>query len=299
MGTTRSNRGRSWSRSEYLTIAGLALAVISVLLAIAVPEVRCAVHLDECRTGQSSAFVDAPRDPNLPFDVPTPAPYRLEGKEPRLFFGPQTILNRGKPVVLLVRGSGFSPYSEANISLYFPNGGTSVAANIEVSDGGYFKTHLLWRPVREYGTEWNNGNWMLSVHDAITGASFVGHISVRSDERTPSADQWSPVPQLKPYKEPDVSASTAGRLCTAPGARSTLHVSGFTPNALVEINYLRPDGKRVTDSSFWTDAIGEEEIQDFWQTKNCRRRTEFTYRVVLIEPKTGRRAEAMILLRTK
>jgi hypothetical protein len=100
------------------------------------PEVRCWAHVDECDTAgavQPSAdtsgevstdFVEAPADASFPFSVDPPEPRVIDGAYPEASLAFDSLINRGKSVIVPLSGSGFAANGCVQVDWYLPNGGT-------------------------------------------------------------------------------------------------------------------------------------------------------------------------------
>src|SRR6266700_1964863 len=128
-----------WSRNDRLQLAAVNVAVLTLLfgivVAVAVPEIRCHVPLDTCQsTGPSGAgtsatssaqdvFVDVATLPGEPGFSSRREPYPSVGT-PQIAIGSTRIVNPGHPVTIGLTGSGFHPETIADIEWSMPNGGT-------------------------------------------------------------------------------------------------------------------------------------------------------------------------------
>lgn len=248
------------------------------------------------------AVVDAPADPDLPYAVKAPAPHGISGEEPLVEFSVQSVLNRGKPVPISVSGSGFFANSSVSLEWSEPDGGTYYGTSLPTTDRGLFQTTLTWLPLQYLGTQGNDGAWTLQFKDQASGKVQNAQIDVRSDASTPSPDQWTTRDTWnpRPYGPAAVEAGTSGKLCKGEGAMSELNISGFTPEASLEIDFFRADGERVEARGEQADGVGKVSmVQDYWATQACGNSSDFTYTVKVTEEGTGRSAQSDLLLTTR
>jgi hypothetical protein len=246
--------------------------------------------------------VDASADPDLPYVVTAPAPHGISGEEPLVEFSVQSVLNRGKPVPISVSGSGFFANSSVSLEWSGPDGGTYFGTSLPTTDRGLFQTTLTWLPLQYLGTQGNDGAWKIRFEDQTSGKVQNAQIDVRSDESTPSPDQWTTRDTWnpKPYGPAEVEAGTSGKLCKGDGAMSELNISGFTPEASLEIDFLRADGERVEARGEQADGVGKVAmVQDYWATQACGSSSDFTYTVKVTEAGTGRTAQSDLLFTTR
>lgn len=305
-----------WPRSDRLQVIGVFVAIVSCLagavVSIAVPEIRCHIHLQHCTsgvanvdsnwTGVPASIFDTAVDPAMPYAVAeppaTPAPPQTH---PLLELSVSSITNRGKPVPVNLSGSNFFAGGAADITWYRPDGSVAEQDAAVVDDQGLFGYAMLWVPRRSLGVKGNDGTWKAEVTDRISGNTARVQFSVNSDGFIPAIAKWPAEPyQPVPFVAAELHAGTSGALCLGPGTLSMVALSGFTPRALVEIAYYRPDGHLALRQGVRVDGYGSLSlVPSHWKIAACAADTEFDYRVVATEQATGRSADGGILLNTK
>lgn len=291
-----------WSRNDRLQLAGIVIAVLTLLTAavvtVAVPEIRCRVGLSTCgaATGTAPAasvsasrdvFVDVATLPGEPAFSSRREPFPSWGT-PRVEIGSTTIVNPGHPVTIHLTGSGFHPETIAGIEWDMPNGGTYEATATYVAEDGTFDIGLYWWPLQSYGIDGNDGRWRLTVTDRTSKVSVHTSYEVTSDASTPSADQWVTRETYSPPPtgQPTVRAIIQGTLCSDTGVRVQLEVTGFPPDTSININTLRADGGRIEAQGWFTDGFGAaHNLVSYFNLNDCIHAGRFLYRdLVTAEP---------------
>lgn len=280
------------SRTGKLQVAGLVVAVLSTvgLAAVAIlnPEARCLVRLDTCAesdrpTRAVPTFVDVAPEPDEPFFITGPQ-LPSASTATRIRLAERTIVNRGRPVPVLLRGEGFQPEGIADIEWYGPNGGTYLGTATHAGRDGRFAFALYWWPLQDAGIAGSNGDWRLTVTDRASGRASSEVLRVTSDADTPPPEQW-PIRfnwRPPPAGEPAVSVGVRGDLCSGDGARVEVTVTGFPPDANIGIHHLRTDGQRIGFRSWHADGNGRaENMVDYFWTNGCDQARQFSYRVVV------------------
>jgi hypothetical protein len=305
-----------WSRSDRLQVIGVIVAVVSCLVgavvSVIVPEIRCHVHLQHCNataTNAGAAWTGVPVntfatavDPSLPYAVAEPPAIPAAPQTyPVLDLSVPSIVDRGKPVPVNLNGSNFFSGGTVDITWYRPDGTVAERDAAVVDDQGLFSYGLLWVPQRSLGVKGNDGTWKAEVTDRISGNTARTQFSVRSDSRTPAVGHWPAEPyQPVAFVPAELNAATSGALCVGAGTFSMVALSGFTPYALVAIDYYRPDGHLALRQGVRVDGYGSLSlVPSHWKIAACTAETEFTYHVVATEQVTGRSADGGILLNTK
>lgn len=266
-----------FSLKERLLVLSIVVSVVAIgvsaAFAVASKEVRCRVGLQECTAPSSSPTATASRPPSSPaVKPPTFVDVGPDGAQPWLSFGEpdpapagpltialdeEQIVNRGKPVAITMRGSGFHGQSYADIEWNTPNGSTYKGMGTDVSADGTLEYALHWWPMQWAGIDGNNGRWPIIVKDRQSGAVVTLHIDVRSDADTPAPSAW---PKRADWESlatgtPKLTVSGSGDLCTT-GRRIELTVAGYPPEDNVTISYLRTDGGRIGSTNPSADGLG-------------------------------------------
>jgi hypothetical protein len=212
-----------------------------------------------------------------------------------------SVTNRGKAVPINLDGSQFFAGGTVDITWYRPDGSVAERDAAAVNDQGLFSYGILWVPVRSRGVDGNNGTWKAEVTDRVSGNVARTQFSVQSDGQTPGTSQWPDEPyHPPPFLAAELDASTSGSLCAGSGTLSTVALSGFTPDAAVEIVYYRPDGHAALRQGVQVDGYGSLSFApSYWKIGSCGADTTFEYRVVATERSTGRSAEGGIILNTR
>jgi hypothetical protein len=318
-----SKGAHSWLRGDHRIgvlgiLATLGVAVAGAAVAVATPEARCALRLDNCGDGSSTAtqigstgiattvpeagepIVEAPLDPQLPYSFDGPPPRAVGEGGPVLEVPFNAVRNRGRPVPVPISGSLFSAHSDAEIEVFAPKDQVR-SFSLQTDGQGSFRTTLLWLPLQWRGIAGNNGGWRIRARDLATGKAATAQFNVTADSRTPPPSEWvtPDTVELRPRSPAQILASTSGTLCTSDGAVSKLEITGFTPAGLLDVSYFRADGRRVKARGDIADGLGAVTVLDYWTTQNCQGKTEFIYSVAVTEQVTGRRAEATIGLGTR
>lgn len=143
----------AWGTGDKLAAAGVVIAVLGIVIgaftAIDPQEAGCLAHLRSCSSksgsqasgngGPSSAesgLAPSPTppgilpgaDPSLPYPLVTPPTYPATSK-PTISVSPDSVVNRGTSVVIMVTGSGFTRNGTLSISLYEPEGSTFLGGS--------------------------------------------------------------------------------------------------------------------------------------------------------------------------
>lgn len=260
---------------ERLLAIAIAVSIVGIIVAAAMTvanqDLRCHLGLDDCPADpQPSAshrepsppapkpptFVDvAPREgePWLSFAEPDPSPagpvtVTLEQHE---------IANRGTPVVIPLRASGFHGMSYAEIEWNMPNGSTYKGLGADVAPDGTLDYALYWWPMQWAGISGNNGRWPITVKDRLSDSAVTTYVDVHSDDDTPPPSEWPTDSNWTPPATgtPHISVEATGDLCTA-GRRVELTVAGYPPEDNVTISYLRTDDGRIGSHNPSADGIG-------------------------------------------
>jgi len=213
---------------------------------------------------------------------------------------PNSIVNRGTSVVIMVTGSGFTRNGSLSISLYNPAGGTFLGGSgYPVDVNGDFRQAFLWHPIRGYGDPGNDGTWKWTIQDQTTGKTITDSVQVSSDASTPPEDQWPVAYNLPPTRAPAVLVTTSGSLCTATGELTEARISGFAPGESLALYYLLPDGRAVISIGELADALGEVDTsQTYWHMENCAPGHQYRFPVLVQDSTTGRSARTTVVLST-
>lgn len=200
----------AWETGDKLTAAGVVIAVLGIVVgafaAIDAQEAGCLVHLRSCTaasaaqssgiggpSSSASGLVPSPTppgilpgsDPSLPYPLATAPTYPATGK-PTISVSPDSVVNPGGSVVIMVTGSRFTRNGTLSISLYDPEGGTFLGGSgYSVNVDGDFKQAFLWHPIRGYGNSGNDGTWRWTIQDQVTGKTMKASIQVSSNASTP------------------------------------------------------------------------------------------------------------------
>jgi hypothetical protein len=314
----------AWQIGDKLAAAGVVIAALGIVTgafaAIDPQEAGCLVHLRSCPStsgaqtsanGSPSAAVSglAPSsappdilpgsDPSLPYPLVTPPIYPATGKL-TIRVNPDSVMNRGTSVVIMVTGSGFTRNGTLSISLYNPEGGTFLGGSgYPVDVDGDFRQAFLWHPIRGYGDSGNDGTWRWTIQDQTTGKTITSSLKVSSNASTPPEDQW-PVSYNLPSSGPAaVRVTTYGNLCTRAGELTQTRISGFAPAETFTLYYLLPDGRAVISIGEIADALGEvETAETYWRIKDCRPDHKYRFSVLVQDSTTGRSARTAVVLST-
>jgi hypothetical protein len=312
----------AWEIGDKLAAAGVVIAVFGIVIgaftAVDPQEAGCFVHLRSCssspQVSSSAAAKSTPSglvpsatppgilsasDPSLPYPLVTPPTYPATSKA-TINVSPDSVVNRGTAVVIMVTGSGFTRNGSLSISLYDPAGGTFLGGSgYPVDVNGDFRQAFLWHPIRGYGDSGNDGTWRWTIQDQATGKTITASIQVSSNASTPPEDQWPVNYNLPPASSPTVRVTTSGSLCTAAGELTQAHISGFAPGESFTLYYLLPDGEAVISSGESADALGEVDIaQTYWRMENCAPGHQYRFPVLVQDSTTGRSARTTVVLST-
>ncbi|MBM2618362.1 hypothetical protein JIG36_22635 [Actinoplanes sp. LDG1-06] len=268
-------------------IVGVVAIVAGAAVAVLVPEIRCHIGLSPCPepvpTTTTRTFVDVAPADDEPFLVPGPE-VPATGEPIRIWLDDPAIVNPGKPVPVMLRGSGFQPEGLADIDWRTPDGGTYLGTATYVGADGKFATGLYWWPLQDMGVAGSNGAWSVQVTDRTSRRTKKTSLRVTSGPETPGPDQWpSRMTWLPPLTgTPAVAVDIRGDVCRDDGARVELTASGFPPDANINIHQLRADGQRIGFQNWQTDGYGRtEHVVEYFRSNGCNQATTFPYRVVV------------------
>lgn len=314
----------AWETGDKLAAAGVIIAVLGVVVgafaAVDPQEAGCLVHLRSCssssgpQVNSSAAASSAPSglapsatppgiisgfDPSQPYPLATPPTYPATSKA-AINVSPDSVVNHGTSIVIMVTGSGFTRNGSLSISLYDPAGGTFLGGSgYPVDVNGDFRQAFLWHPIRGYGDSGNDGTWKWTIQDQTTGKTITASIQVSSNASTPPEDLWPVNYNLPPTGTPAVRVRTSGSLCTAAGELTQARISGFAPGESFALYYLLPDGKAVISSGEIADALGEvDTAQTYWHMENCLSGHQYRFSVLVEDSTTGRSARTSVVLST-
>jgi hypothetical protein len=301
-----------WSRNDRLQLAGVIVAVLTLLagvvVTVAVPEIRCRLHLSNCAatrqpssggspSSASDIYVDVPTLPDTPGFSSRREPFPPVGT-PQIAIGAARIVNPGHPVTIGLTGSGFHPETIADIDWNMPDGTTYEGTGTYVGEDGTFDIGLYWWPMQGAGIAGNNGRWQITVTDRTSKAAVHTSYEVVSDDTTPSPDQWITRETYSPPPtgHPTVRAIIRGGVCRDNGARVQLEVSGFPPDVSISINTLRTDGGRIESQGWQTDGYGNaHNLVTYFALDACPHDGQFVYRDVVTAAPTIRASTDVIL----
>lgn len=314
----------AWETGDKLTAAGVVIAVLSIVVgtftAIDPQEAGCLVHLRSCSSksgsqasgngGPSSAesgLVPSPTppgilsgsDPSLPYPLVTAPTYPPTSKQ-TISVSPDSVVNRGVAVVIMVSGFGFTRNGTLSISLYDPEGGTFLGGSgYPVDVNGYFRQAFLWHPIRGYGDSGNDGTWRWTIRDQVTGKTTKAAIQVSSNASTPPEDQWPVNYDLPPTSSPTVRVTASGSLCTDAGELTQAKISGFAPGESFTLYYLLPGGKAVISTGETADALGDvNTAETYWHIQDCQPGHQYRYPVLAQDSASSRSARTTVVLST-
>jgi hypothetical protein len=314
----------AWERGDKLTAATVAIAALGIFItafaAIDPHGAGCLVHLASCsavpaardsETGGSnttaSGLAPSPTppgilpgsDPSLPYPLVTAPTYPATGK-PAISVSPDSVINRGTSVVIMVTGSGFTRNGTLSISLYTPGGGTFLGGSgYPVDVNGDFRQAFLWHPMRGSGDSNNDGTWRWTIQDQETGKTLEAWTQISSNASTPPEDQWPVSYSLPPSGSPAVRVTTAGTLCTAAGELTQARISGFAPGESFTLYYLLPDGTAVISAGETADALGDvDTAETYWHIQDCQPGHDYRFPVLVQDSSTGRSARTAVVLST-
>lgn len=305
------------STNDRLQVAGLAVAIIGIVVAFVVAvipqKVGCWTHLTSCNASTSAnaqpvapatltQVVPGTIDKAMPYYVPEPRAHAMSNDQaPVIGVDVSSIIDQGEPVVLNLSGDGFFAYSSARITWYTPQGSVYQRIIVPTDDRGLMQVALLWKPVPRLGVAGNDGIWKISAVDQVSGQEADAQVNVADDAGTPPVSDWSTSSAPQVAGPPTVNAGASGYLCAGPGAWSDVNLQGFQPGAKIDLAFYSASGNRVLlVQGLRADAIGQAwNILDFWKIQGCDSSESFDYTVVADAPSTGQRAQAEIELITK
>lgn len=307
---TVSPESSPWPRSDKLQLIGVIVAVLAmlvgVIVAVAVPEIRCRIGLEECRpdgddwTGVARTLGEPLSDPRLPYAAQLPPPVAPAGRYPSVSVPFDSITNRGVAVPVRLSGQDFYGYSSVDIVWSQPDGTVYRRYAAQVDERGLFEYALLWLPDPALDMAGNSGGWTVKVTDRTSGRDDLLQLNVISDGQTPPVGSWPDPKDFRPtpFVEAEVNAGTSGNLCADPGALATVRLAGFTPYARVRVDYRQPDSRVALAQGVRVDGEGRVTITTTWRSASCEPGTEYVYPVEATELESGRSARHSILLRT-
>jgi len=313
----------AWETGDKLTAAGVAIAVLGIVIgafaAIDPHEAGCLVHLASCSSAPNargsvngsgsapSGLAPSPTppgilpgsDPSLPYPLVTAPTYPATSK-PLIRISPDSVVNRGTSLVIMVSGSGFTRNGTLSISLYDPEGGTFLGGSgYPIDVNGDFRRAFLWHPIRGYGDSGNDGTWRWTIQDQATGKTVKASLQVSSNASTPPEDQWPESYNLPPSGSPVVRVTTSGFLCTAAGELTQAKISGFAPGDSFTLYYLLPDGRAVISEGESADALGDvDTAETYWHIRDCQPGHEYRFPVLVQDSTNGRSARTTVVLST-
>lgn len=314
----------AWETGTKVAVAGLVIAVLGIVIgayaAIDPQEAGCLVHLRPCSAtsgahagseGDSSSSMSGLEpsstppgilpgsDSSLPYPLVT-APTFPATSKPMISISPDTVLNRGTSIAIMVTGSGFTRNGTLSVSLYSPAGSTFLGGSgYPVNLKGDFRQAFLWFPIRGYGNAGNDGTWRWTIQDQKTGQTVRASMQVGSNASTPPEDQWPVSYHLPPSSSPTIRVTASGHLCSATGELTQAKISGFAPGESLTLYYLLPNGKAVISIGETADALGDvDTAETYWHIHSCQPGHQYRYPVLAQDSDNGRSARTTVVLST-